>query len=40
MSDTTKRGSKEELAAFVKEFNLDPANNEAIINCLFFLAKR
>lgn len=39
MSETPVTQDKEAFEAFKKKFNLDPANNLAIMNCLFELSQ-
>ncbi len=40
MAETPKPQDQEAFKAFVKHYNLDPLNKEAINNCLFDIAKR
>ena len=35
MPETPKSKDKEAFNAFVAKYNLDPLNNDAIMNCLF-----
>lgn len=39
MAETPKPQDQEAFKAFVKHYNLDPLNKEAINNCLFDIAK-
>lgn len=40
MAETPKPQNQEAFNAFVKHYNLDPLNKDAINNCLFDIAKR
>jgi hypothetical protein len=40
MSETPKPQDKEAFNAFVAKYNLEPANNDAIMNCLFELNEK
>ena len=40
MSETPKPQNKEAFNAFVAKYNLDPLNNDAIMNCLFELNEK
>lgn len=39
MSETPKPQDTEAFNAFVSKYNLDPSNNDAIMNCLFELSQ-
>ena len=40
MPETPKSKDKEAFNAFVAKYNLDPLNNNAIMNCLFELNEK
>lgn len=40
MAETPKPQDTEAFNAFVAKYNLDPANNNAIMNCLFELSEK
>jgi hypothetical protein len=40
MAETPKPQNKEVFDAFIKQYNLDPLNKDAINNCLFQLHSR
>lgn len=40
MAETPKPQDTEAFNAFIAKYNLDPANNNAIMNCLFELSEK